>query len=183
MSRRNSPSDSDLRSNVARQSRYNRMYRRPLRFEPLEDRRLLAVVIVDTLDDTIDFNDGKTSLREAVFAINLVAGPDAIEFALILNESGSAKLLLTQGELKITGALTINGPGAELLTIDASGSDPTPELNYGDGSRVFNIDNGIRADLVEVFMMSPFQGFEMMLTRDPGLGPGLSDSSPSDSDN
>ena len=51
-------------------------HRRPLRLEPLEDRRLLAVVTVTTLADTIDFNDGVTSLREAIFATNTVPGAD-----------------------------------------------------------------------------------------------------------
>jgi hypothetical protein len=36
--------------------------RRALRYEPLEHRRLLANVTVDTLADTVDFNDGRTSL-------------------------------------------------------------------------------------------------------------------------
>ena len=139
MSRRNSPSGLDQRHNVTDQSRHKYMHRRPLRFEPLEDRRLLAVVIVDTLDDSIDFNDGHTSLREAIFATNLVGGADTIEFAPALTASGAATILLTQGELRITDSLTIIGPGADLLTIDASGSDPTPELKNGDGSRILNI--------------------------------------------
>ena len=47
------------------------------------------------------------------------------------------------GELAITDSTTIIGPGANLLTIDASGNDPTPgRTNNGDGSRVFNIDDG-----------------------------------------
>ena len=58
--------------------------------------------------------------------------------------------MLTQGELKITDSLTINGPGANLLTIDASGNDPTPDVNNGDGSRVFNIDDGNDANLLDV---------------------------------
>ena len=115
------------------------LYRRALRCEPLEDRRLLAVVTVNTLSDTVDFNDGVTSLREAIFATNTVPGADVIEFAPSLTASGPATILLTQGEMKITDSLMINGPGAELLTIDASGSDPTPELNNGDGSRVLSI--------------------------------------------
>src|SRR5688572_18262330 len=124
--------------------------RRRLRIEPLEDRRLLAVVTVSTLGDTVDFNDGVTSLREAVFATNLVGGADTINFAAALTSGGPAKLTLTQGELPITDALTIIGPGADLLTIDARGNDPTPnstlddgdDLNDGDGSRVFDIDDG-----------------------------------------
>ena len=125
-------------------------HRRHLRIEPLEDRRLLAMVTVNTLADTVDFNDGVTSLREAIFATNLVGGADTIEFAAALTSGGPATLTLTKGELKITDALVINGPGADLLTIDASGNDPTPDENNGDGSRIFNIDDGnvsVRVDV------------------------------------
>jgi hypothetical protein len=124
--------------------------RRRLRFEPLEDRRLLALVTVTTLGDTVNFGDGVTSLREAIFATNLVGGADTIEFAASLTSAGAATLTLTQGELAISDSLAINGPGANLLTIDASGNDPTPDstsqdgddTNDADGSRVFNIDDG-----------------------------------------
>jgi CSLREA domain-containing protein len=120
-------------------SRWGRsQYRRRLRLEALEDRRLLAGITVTTLADTVDFNDGVTSLREAIFAANTVPGPDTIEFAPALTANGPATILLTQAELKITDSLTINGPGAELLAIDVSGSDPTPDLNNRDGSRIFN---------------------------------------------
>ncbi len=133
-----------------RRRRATQPHRRRLRFEPLEDRRLLAVVTINTLDDTVDFNDVVTSLREALFATNLVGGADTIEFATSLTSGGPATLTLTQGELKISDALVINGPGANLLTIDASGNDPTPDSTLDDddfsddfdGSRVFNIDDG-----------------------------------------
>ncbi len=115
------------------------LLRRRLRIESLEDRRLLAVVTVNTIADSVDFNDGVTSLREAIFATNLVGGPDTIQFDF--GHDGPATIQLTLGELKITDPLTINGPGAELLTIDASGNDPTPDVKNGDGSRVFNIDD------------------------------------------
>ncbi len=112
---------------------------RHLQCEQLEDRRMLAVVTVDTHLDTVDFTDGVTSLREAIFATNLVGGADTIEFdAALTNQT----ILLTMGELHITDALTVNGLGQDLLTIDASGNDPTPGVNNGDGSRVFNIDDG-----------------------------------------
>jgi hypothetical protein len=99
-------------------------------------------IIVTTLTDTVNLSDGLTSLREAIFAANIVPGADTINFAPALTASGPAKILLTQGELKITDSLTINGSGADLLTIDASGSDPTPGVADGKGSRIFNIDNG-----------------------------------------
>ena len=130
--------------------RTNRAIAASCAIEPLEDRRLLALVTVDTLDDTVDFNDGLTSLREAIFATNLVGGPDTIDFAPSLTAGGPATILLTQGELKITDALTITGPGADLLTIDASGNDPTPNLNDGKGSRLFHIDNGSSSDFIDV---------------------------------
>ena len=125
-------------------------YRRKPRYEPLEDRRLLALVTVDTLSDTVDLADGVTSLREAIFATNLVGGPDTIEFAPSLTASGPATILLTQGELRISDDLTISGPGADLLTINASGNDPTPDEKDGRGSRVFHIDDGNGAAAIDV---------------------------------
>jgi CSLREA domain-containing protein len=136
------------RSRRAHANQHKPLYRRPLRYEPLEDRRLLALVTVDTPLDTIDLEDGLTSLREAIFATNLVSGRDEITFDF--GHDGPETIVLTKGELRITGDLTINGPGAELLTIDATGNDPTPGENSGDGSRVFNVDNGDSALFINV---------------------------------
>ena len=122
------------RTHSATSSLGRSLYRRRLRLEPLEDRRLLAVVTVTTLADTVDFNDGVTSLREAIFATNTVPGADTIDFAPALTAGGPATILLTQGELVITDSLTINGPGADLLTIDASGNPITTPVR--------DIDNG-----------------------------------------
>jgi hypothetical protein len=148
--RRTSRKTARQRRSPAHSQATHSLYRRKLRCEPLEDRRLLATVTVTTALDTVDFSDGLTSLREALFATNLVAGPDTIDFAPALTLSGPATILLTQGELDITDSLTILGPGANLLTIDATGNDPTPDQNNGDGSRVFNIDNGNRLTFIEV---------------------------------
>ena len=60
---------------------------RRLRIEVMEDRRLLAVVTVDTELDVIDLGDGVTSLREAIFAANTVPGPDEIVFTSCGTES------------------------------------------------------------------------------------------------
>ena len=108
------------------------------------------MVTVDTPLDVVDFTDGVTSLREAVFATNVVGGPDTIEFADALTADGPATIVLTQGEIAISDDLTITGPGAGLLTIDASGSDVTPDENNGDGSRIFRGDDGDDLGEIEV---------------------------------
>jgi predicted outer membrane repeat protein len=118
-------------------------YRRKLGFELLEDRRVLAAVVVNTALDTVNFNDGLTSLREAIFAANIVPGADTIEFDPSL---AGKTILLTQGQLTITDGLTISGLGADKLTIDASGSDPTPDTKNGDGTRVFNVERSVAGD-------------------------------------
>jgi hypothetical protein len=148
--RRTSRKTARQRRSPAHSPATHSLYRRKLRCEPLEDRRLLATVTVTTALDTVDFSDGLTSLREALFATNLVAGPDIIDFAPALTAGGPATILLTQGELAITDNLTIVGPGANHLTIDASGNDPTPDQDNGDGSRIFNIDDGNNANVLDV---------------------------------
>ena len=122
-----------------RRPRNNPPLSRHLRHEPLEPRHLLAVVTVNTALDVVDFNDGVTSLREAIFATNTVPGADEIVFDF--GHDGPETILLTEGELRITDDLTITGDGADLLTIDASGNDPTPDENNGDGSRVFFVSS------------------------------------------
>ena len=101
-----------------RSGKFSRLDTRPrrLRLEPLEDRRMLAMVTVDTELDVVDGGDGLTSLREAITATNAMAGADTIEFDASL---AGKTILLTQGELELTEAATINGLGEDLLTIDA----------------------------------------------------------------
>ena len=82
---------------------------RSLRFEPLETCRLLAITTVNTEFDSIDPNDGLTSLREAIVSANAAAGADTIDFDASL--SGKT-ILLTHGELLITSSVTISGLGA-----------------------------------------------------------------------
>ena len=119
---------------------------RRLRFESLEDRRLLSI----TVDTLVDENNGVgvgtgTSLREAIAA---AAPGDTINFSvtgtinLSIGDSNSTKSLL------IDKNLTIQGPGRDLLTIQAF--DPTPTQKSGDGSRIFTIDDGNSATLLDV---------------------------------
>ena len=109
-------------------------------------------LIVDTLVDELDANHsaGDLSLREAITLANGSIGANTIMFAASLTSGGPATILLTQGELKITDTLAINGPGMNLLTIDASGNDPTPEINNFDGSRIFSIGDGISGNFIDV---------------------------------
>src|SRR5689334_12054116 len=109
------------------------IYRRPLRFEALEDRRLLAIVTVTT---TVDENNGTgaVSLREAV----ATAQPgDTIRFSV----TGTINLLanVSVGHIVINKNLTIEGPGASQLTISAADTDG---IKNGNGRRAFVVDDG-----------------------------------------
>ncbi len=112
------PLRSAMRRHTHRQDR--------LQVEPLEDRRLLATFTVTTELDVVDADDGLTSLREAIDVANTTPGPDEIVFDF--GHDGPAVILLEQGELEITEAVTITGDGPDLLTIDAQ-----------EQSRIFNI--------------------------------------------
>ncbi len=118
--------------------------RRRLRVEALEHRRMLATFTVNTLIDT-NAADGLTTLREAITSANANPDTDTINFAASLTASGPAVIQLTNsghvGEIAINNNVTITGPGAQLLTVKAY--DPTTTV--GDGSRIFNIDDGSAA--------------------------------------
>jgi Right handed beta helix region len=128
-------------------------HRRPLCFEPLEDRRMLSITVNTPADENDGINVGGISLRDAIAA---AAPGDTINFAPSLTANGPATIKLNQhalsnnGELFIKRSLTINGPGANLLTIDASGNNPT--LNLGDGSRVLRINDGNDGTLIDVII-------------------------------
>lgn len=98
---------------------------RTLKFEPLEDRRLLAIFTVTNLGDlpVAAANDAPGTLRQAVYDANHTPGADEIVF-----DGVSGTLALNEGELVLTDAVSITGPGIDDLTIDA-------QLN----SRIFNI--------------------------------------------
>ncbi|MEM6848090.1 MAG: cadherin repeat domain-containing protein [Pseudomonadota bacterium] len=111
-----------------------------------------ASLVVTTLSDIVDTGDGQTSLREAIAFANSQAGTDAITF-----DSGlSGTLRLTQGELVITDAVSIDGGGRITITGDAANDDVT-DMNditdvsasvaglLDDNSRVFNITSASAA--------------------------------------
>lgn len=92
---------------------------RPM-LELLKDRLAPAILTVMNANDA-----GAGSLRAAIVQANADSG-DTINFAPGL----VGPIKLTSGELAITKPVTINGPGAALLTIDATHA-----------SRIFNVDD------------------------------------------
>ena len=87
--------------------------RRRLFVEQLEDRRLLATFTVINLADS-----GTGSLRQAIVDANGNSSSDIIQF-----DSGvNGTITLTTGELAITGAVDLQGPGASVLAISGNNS-------------------------------------------------------------
>jgi hypothetical protein len=116
---------------------------RALRVELLEDRRLLSIT-VDTLTDELDGSivDGDVSLRDAIAA---ATPSETIDFSV----TGTIALNLTLGELVVNKDLTISGPGADLLTIDA-GDGTDGIFDTYDGVRIFNVDDGNSDNFIDV---------------------------------
>jgi len=120
-------SSSDTARGKRRQAGATRWWgSRRLAFEPLEARRLLAVLTVNSLEDNAVADDGFVTLREAIHAANTNtatdlqqtgSGADEILFAPALDGD---TIFLTGGELQITEALSIDATSlAAGLTIDA----------------------------------------------------------------
>ena len=99
-----------------------RATRRCLPLEQLEGRLVLSAFHVTTLTD-----GGAGSLRDAITQANTHAGADIIVFQPGL----TGTIALTGGELDITDDLTINGPGADKLTVSGNNI-----------SRVFKVESG-----------------------------------------
>ena len=100
--------------------RPDRRRKKALSLELLESRQLLTTMTVDTFVDELDGSivDGDTSLRDAIAVANATPGTDTINF-----DGGLAggTLTLTIGEMLITDSVTINGLGADQMTIDGGG--------------------------------------------------------------
>jgi Right handed beta helix region len=96
-----------------------------------------SLTVTTNLDNRVS-NDNLTSLREAVDFAQLLGGPQTITFntfsvgpiGTVDFDAGPQTIMMnvsSVGEIAITKAITIIGPGADLLTIDAF-----------NGSRIFN---------------------------------------------
>ncbi len=107
-----------------------RMTRKCLRLELLEDRRVLAALMVTSASD-----DGPGSLREAIVFANTMTDADEINFDASVFATPQT-IVLTTGQLTITNPLTINGPGANQLAVSGNQS-----------SRVFQIGTAAVASI------------------------------------
>src|SRR5262245_22744715 len=94
-----------------------------LAVEQLEDRAVPAATF--TVTTLAPFDSG--SLRQAVLAANAdPASADTIVF-----QPGLSGTITLSGQLDITGPVTIQGPGAGVITVSG-----------GDASRIFSVDDG-----------------------------------------
>src|SRR5262245_16255603 len=93
--------------------------------EILEDRCVPSTFTVLNLADS-----GDGSLRAAILSAQTNPGADVIQFA----PQVGGTITLTTGELLISTDLTINGPGANLLTVSGNGA-----------SRAFRVVGGANA--------------------------------------
>src|SRR5262249_30032472 len=115
-------------------------FRRPLRFEHLEDRRVLAAFTVTNLSDVpvTGPNTAPGTLRQAIYDANHTAGDDDIYFADGL--SGTVNLTVIDdtsvgsSALAITSKIAIHG-NADGVTIkrDSSVSNMRPFYVGADG--------------------------------------------------
>lgn len=137
-----------------------------LRIESLEDRRMLATLVVTDLgDDTLAnlAGDGQLSLREAVEAVNTGAPVDGIPatagvfgnndtilFSSALFLASPKTIALTAGQLELTSGVTIAGPVVKLLTIDAQENSRHFDITASLGDFTFNqltLTNGMTTGL------------------------------------
>lgn len=93
----------------------------------------MAVFSVTNLMDS-----GMGNLREAIGSANTQAGADTINFNFGSDFSGGT-IDLTSGSLGISDSLTINGLGADLLTLDAQNNSRVFSISDGNSGRAFNV--------------------------------------------
>lgn len=80
-----------------------------------------SLLVVNTTNDELDFSNDEISLREALEFADGSLGMDVITFDNTVFAQAS-QIDLTLGQLSIADSVSIEGPSAGLLTIDAQGN-------------------------------------------------------------
>ncbi len=156
---------------------------RILQLESLEDRRLLAMITVNTSADNLTYGDDEVTLREA---LEIVEAGDTSSFNLSSQELqqietspngfGTDDLIKFDpaldghtitfdrfaglGQITVSKSVKIDASALSTLTIDAN--DPTPD-DSGTGSRLFFFDdlsNGMSVPSVELVGLTLLGGDE-----------------------
>jgi hypothetical protein len=102
-------------------------------------------LVVDATDDEVDGEIGanQLSLREAIALANGSVGTDVISFGALFD---SPQTIAVGSQMRILEDVTIDGAG-KLVTLDAGGG---ATASLGDGYRIFQIDDGVAALVLEV---------------------------------
>lgn len=106
-------------------------------YEKLEARAVLSTFLVQNLSD-----HGDGSLRAAIAQANSNPGPDVIRF----QRGVQGTIALTSGQLEITDALRIQGPGESSLTVSGNSLSRVFKVNTQAGEvflRGFTIADGL----------------------------------------
>lgn len=139
---------------------------RSLRIEYLENRRVPAVLTVDSLaDEPLNMEpDGVVTLREAIAAANANApvgdapagsGVDTIFFSV------DGTISVSEGEYEITEPLQIIGPGRDALALDGAKATRAFNITATEGDFVFQgltLQNFITLDTHESAAEDEFSG-------------------------
>jgi hypothetical protein len=120
------------------------------RLEALEDRW-----VPSTLKVTNTLDSGAGSLR---YEIAQAQSNDTIVFEFG-NKKRPHTITLSSGELDINKNLTIQGPGAGLLTVASTGLASTGSLNYG-SSRIFEVESYVTNATLSGMTISNGVGFK-----------------------
>ncbi|MEP4685933.1 MAG: CSLREA domain-containing protein, partial [Rhodopirellula bahusiensis] len=89
-------------------------------------------LVVTSLLDSTDPNDGVTTLREAIERANAQSGHDTVRFADKLFEQGVGRIELQERSLPIRTAVTIAGPGSDRLILDGQADTRVLDVWFGD---------------------------------------------------
>ncbi len=97
--------------------------------EPLEERRLLSTIVVNTTSDDINPLDGTTSLREAMKAAETNPAADLIKFSIPTTDPGYNGQWWT---ITLNPALnSADGGGLPVMYDDSTTIDGTTQAGYG----------------------------------------------------